>query len=233
MKTKFLSIALCIVVLITAVSVLVACNVSIKEPITFSDASFMYDGSEHIIEVTGAPKDASVSYSPSNVQKEIGTYEITAIVTVDGEIISTLKATMTIGYKITYVLNEGSLPEDSADIYTGESDFILPQPQRASYLFDGWYESEALTGEKVDSLPTGSSGNKTYYAKWVSATVGITYALSADGKYYTVTGYEGEDTNVLIPDLVDGIPVTSVAKAAFRGKLWVTSITVPDSVTSI
>ena len=97
MKTKFLSIALCIVVLITAVSVLVACNVSIKEPITFSDASFMYDGSEHIIEVTGAPKDASVSYSPSNVQKEIGTYEITAIVTVDGEIISTLKATMTIG----------------------------------------------------------------------------------------------------------------------------------------
>ncbi|MBQ9115511.1 MAG: leucine-rich repeat protein [Clostridia bacterium] len=138
-----------------------------------------------------------------------------------------------ISYKITYVLNGGTLPTDYTEAYTVESGASLPQPKRSLHLFDGWYESEKLTGNKLTSIPKGEYGDKTYYAKWLSATGGITYSLSSGSKYYTVTGYEGEDTEVVIPDSVEGIPVTAIANEAFKDKQRIASITLPNNVTSI
>jgi hypothetical protein len=48
----------------------------------------------------------------------------------------------------------------------------------------------------------------------------------------TITGYTGTDANVVIPSTIDGLPVTSIGTNAFyAGSL--TSVTIPDSVTSI
>ena len=50
---------------------------------------------------------------------------------------------------------------------------------------------------------------------------------------YTVTGYEGTPTAVVIPDTHEGLPVTSIGGSAFLFCNSLTSVTIPDSVTSI
>ena len=136
-------------------------------------------------------------------------------------------------YTITYNVNGGVMPDTYISEYDVETDVTLPTPTRSLYLFDGWYEDTKFEGAKVTSIPVGEVGNKTYYAKWLSTTDGITYQLANNGTTYTVTGYEGKDTVIVIPGSVDGIPVTAIANNAFKDKQKIASITVPDSVTSI
>ncbi len=69
---------------------------------------------------------------------------------------------------------------------------------------------------------------------------GLEYAVRVDlnnKSYIEITDYLGTDTNVIIPDTinVDGedIPVTTIRESAFSGCSSLTSIIIPDSVTSI
>lgn len=58
------------------------------------------------------------------------------------------------------------------------------------------------------------------------------FAYTADGGEVTITEYIGESEHVLIPDTIDGLPVTALADKAFYEKT-VTTVVVPDSVTEI
>ena len=58
------------------------------------------------------------------------------------------------------------------------------------------------------------------------------FAYTADGSEVTITEYIGESEHVLIPDTIDGLPVTALADKAFYEK-HVTTVVVPDSVTEI
>jgi hypothetical protein len=50
----------------------------------------------------------------------------------------------------------------------------------------------------------------------------------------TITGYAGTNNDVVIPSTIDGLPVTSIGTNAFLNAYYtVTSVTIPDSVTSI
>ncbi len=86
------------------------------------------------------------------------------------------KATLTytasfniIQYTIELVVGEGTAEWISMD-YTVESDDITlptPTPNDASSLFDGWFENADFSGERVTSVGKGSTGDKTFYAKYV------------------------------------------------------------------
>jgi hypothetical protein len=54
---------------------------------------------------------------------------------------------------------------------------------------------------------------------------------SADGKSVTITGYKGKATVVNIPAKIQNLPVTSVR--GFKGNTSITSVTIPNGVTSI
>ena len=71
----------------------------------------------------------------------------------------------TIKYTITFVENEGN---EVADIpYTIESDTItLPKAERTGYTFAGWFEDDQFNGSEVTQVAHGSTGDKTFYAKW-------------------------------------------------------------------
>ncbi len=49
----------------------------------------------------------------------------------------------------------------------------------------------------------------------------------------TITGYVGSDSNVTVPSTIDGYPVIAIGDEVFQERDDITSITIPDGVTSI
>ena len=50
----------------------------------------------------------------------------------------------------------------------------------------------------------------------------------------TITGCDPKPTgDLIIPDAIDGFPVTSIGESAFKGCSGLTSVTLPSSITKI
>jgi len=64
-------------------------------------------------------------------------------------------------------------------------------------------------------------------------TEGLLYDISADGTYAEVIGYEGTATKVIIADTYGDLPVKNIYEEAFYGNDNITSVVIPDGVTSI
>jgi len=79
-------------------------------------------------------------------------------------------------YTITYNLNGGS--STNLGSFTVESAAItLTPPTRTGFSFGGWFDDEELTVGSNTTIPTGSSENKVFWAKWTIITYNITYNL--------------------------------------------------------
>ena len=81
-----------------------------------------------------------------------------------------------INYKITYEVGEGSANADNPNKYNVESETInLKAPTPATgFSFDDWFTDDAFS-KKVTKIAKGSTGDKTFYAKWSTKTYRITY----------------------------------------------------------
>ena len=74
-------------------------------------------------------------------------------------------------YTITYNLNDGTNHSGSPQSYNVETPTIeLKKASRTGYTFKGWYSNEACTGTSVEKIEKGSTGNKTFWAKWEPKT---------------------------------------------------------------
>ncbi len=63
---------------------------------------------------------------------------------------------------------------------------------------------------------------------------GLSYIRSNDGTYYILSGIgECTDTDVVIPETYNGLPVEQIAAYAFKASTTLKSITIPNSVTTI
>ena len=89
----------------------------------------------------------------------------------------TIKAKWTaINYTISYVLNGGTFVTGytAPEKYTIEDAVTLPDADdivKSGYEFDGWYNTADFTGIKVTEIVAGTTGKKTFYAKWRLVTV--------------------------------------------------------------
>ena len=74
--------------------------------------------------------------------------------------------------------------------YFDFKDATLPEPYREGYTFEGWCENAALEGEAVETIREGSTGNKTFWAKWAPVPYYIVYEgaeiSSSEYKEYTI-----------------------------------------------
>ena len=64
-----------------------------------------------------------------------------------------------------------------------------------------------------------------------SPATDFTYTSSESG--ITITGYIGPGGDVIIPDTINGLPVVGIATSAFEDCTALTSVTIPDNVTTI
>lgn len=69
-------------------------------------------------------------------------------------------------YNLRYVLNRGSVKGNPTTYTITTKTFSLKNPTRKGYLFGGWY-SDNRYRTKVTKITTGSTGDKTLYAKWI------------------------------------------------------------------
>ena len=101
---------------------------------------------------------------------------------------TTLYAKWTIiNYDITYNLDGGTNHANNPTSYTVESgEITLQNPTKTGYTFEGWY-TEAEFTNKVTKIAAGSTGDKTFYAKWTEILSTITITTNpAEGGNVTV-----------------------------------------------
>lgn len=84
-------------------------------------------------------------------------------------------------YVITYMDGENEITGLMPASYTIESDLItLPDaPEKIGYTFDGWCDDVELTQNCAlnRTIPTGSNGDKTFYAQYTPIEYNISYVL--------------------------------------------------------
>jgi len=119
-----------------------------------------------------------------------------------------------IEYTIEYIENGGA--EIQSGVYTVLDRVSLPEAEREGYIFLGWCDNDALTGETVDHIEAGSIGNQIFYAKWakemITATLDVNSAKT-DGNSATIESNSVEIGYQSIADL----PVPSIEGFDFDG----------------
>lgn len=60
---------------------------------------------------------------------------------------------------------------------------------------------------------------------------GLEYTVNED--YVTITSYNGSSSELIIPSIIEGFPVTQIGERAFFLRTGLTTITIPDSIISI
>ena len=81
-----------------------------------------------------------------------------------------------ISYTISYNGVEGATFETpNPATYTIEDAVTLNNPTKDGYSFAGWFDNAGFTGSAVTTITAGSTGDKTFWAKWTIVTYDITY----------------------------------------------------------
>ncbi len=98
----------------------------------------------------------------------------------------------------------------------------------------GTGSSDGNTPDDTDSSGGNTDDSGESSLPTVPASVGLDLRLSASGDYYTVVGTGScTDTDIVIPDSHNGIPVTAIKVNAFRGNQRITSLTTGSNINII
>ena len=82
-------------------------------------------------------------------------------------------------------------------VFRGE-EYVIPDPERIGYEFDGWYSSNIFVGNPIDRVTYGSAVT-SYYAKWIPIEYEISFVTNGGNKQLDNIKYTIEDY-VELPD---------------------------------
>lgn len=118
-------------------------------------------------------------------------------------------------YRIEYMLDGGAM-EGNPETALSDVTVSLNEPVREGYLFLGWYDNPNGVGEPYLSTPFGRTEDLTLYALWQEMTISGSvefFDYEKTSSEVTITDYHGPtgaNVDVIIPSVVDGLPVTRV-----------------------
>lgn len=120
-------------------------------------------------------------------------------------------------YNITLITNEGTYRSgySAPTKYRTRVGASLPSSTeitRSGYTFKGWYASSTFDGSAVVQIGGSSTGNKTYYAKWIDSSV------STD----PIAKYEFKNSSNPGQDTMGNYQLTNVGASVSSGTLNVT-----------
>ncbi len=99
----------------------------------------------------------------------------------------------TVTYTIIYHSNGGSAITDGS--YTIESpEITLPLPTWTGHNFLGWFANANFTGNAITKIPTESTGDKEFWAKWDTIRFTIAITKGANGTVVPAGNASGEVT---------------------------------------
>ncbi len=164
-------------------------------------------------------------------------------------------------YNITYnVRSKGILPADASTTYTymdptdSGVPFTLATPsvnEPSKYTFDGWYESSDFSGTAVTEIAKGTTGAKTYYAKYLFTATSVTCSVedfaAIDGFSRTSVTWQvssGSDLSAIVSAIasqgkrvnldLSNCSMSSIGADAFSSiSNYLTGLTIPASVTEV
>ena len=116
-------------------------------------------------------------------------------------------------YKITYNLNNGANSANNPSTYTIEDEFAFSDPTRENFKFIGWYGKNNFSGEKINGIKIGSTGDKTIYAKWAEYPITTTYGsvtITEESASYAVAEIDGTSEETVNIPAADNVSVNQV-----------------------
>ena len=136
-----------------------------------------------------------------------------------------------VDYSITYNLNGGTNHSENPLSFNVEQlPITLKDADSEDDVFNSWRSTNSIDGDKITQITT--IGDKTVYALF-GGTEGLQYSLSSDGTYYSVSGYTGTLTDVVIGKRYNNKPVTAISREAFKNNTNIVSIKLSNTITSI
>ncbi len=81
-------------------------------------------------------------------------------------------------YKLTYVVNGGTLPTDAKKTYTVAEVVTLPEPKKEHYDFVGWFTANAGGTKYMENTFYYETGDKTLYARWTPKIYHLSYVTN-------------------------------------------------------
>ena len=123
-------------------------------------------------------------------------------------------------YNVSYVTPVQSVP-DGYGSYTPSTSLTLPVLSDPNLRFEGWFEDPSFGGSPVSAINIGTTGDKTYYAKWVAD---VTFV-----KNYSGGGTFRNDT-VIYNSLVSSPDTSTMTRTDYNFVEWCTS---PDGGTTL
>ncbi|MCR4609180.1 MAG: InlB B-repeat-containing protein [Eubacterium sp.] len=92
-----------------------------------------------------------------------------------------------IRYNINYVTNGGAFADAANATYTTENKVVLQEITKEGQKFIGWFDNADFKGDAVTEIAKGSTGDKTFYAKFEEQEYDVeaakTYQQKKDGEY--------------------------------------------------
>lgn len=114
----------------------------------------------------------------------------------------------------------------------------VPEPERASLMFDDWYYDKAYT--QVFDYDTWYSipfvEDVTLYAKWVNEDdedASVYEYENLENGSVKITKYKGKRRYLTIPSAIDGKNVTAIGSGAFYGNSRLKEVVLPENLESI
>ena len=127
-----------------------------------------------------------------------------------------------ITYNITYIHNNENNDTTRATFNVASQSITLPTLTRDGYFFSGWFTNSNFTEWAVTIIPTGSTGDRMFWARWLPAftitfdpnggTVNPTFGTTAEGgrlTYLPTSTKDGHTFTGWFTDSVGGIQITT------------------------